>query len=84
LQLFIEKSDGTLQNPTLDNKIMPSYFYNLLFFYSEENSNISLFVAQCDLYSEDTKENRGHVYNPSSANASSLNGTYIIMKIYTF
>ncbi|KAF1802058.1 hypothetical protein FB192DRAFT_1376039 [Mucor lusitanicus] len=33
----------------------------------DDDSNISLFVVQCDLYSEDGKEPRGHVYNPSSA-----------------
>ncbi|GAN09336.1 VosA [Mucor ambiguus] len=33
----------------------------------DDDSNISLFVVQCDLYSEDGKEPRGQVYNPSSA-----------------
>ncbi|CAO3655476.1 unnamed protein product [Mucor fragilis] len=33
----------------------------------DDDSNISLFVVQCDLYSEDGKELRGQVYNPSAA-----------------
>ncbi|CEG74605.1 hypothetical protein RMATCC62417_09786 [Rhizopus microsporus] len=48
LQLFIEGSDGILQNAV------------------EDASNVSLFVVQCDLYSEDGQDHRGHVYNPSS------------------
>ncbi|CEJ02299.1 hypothetical protein RMCBS344292_16307 [Rhizopus microsporus] len=32
----------------------------------EDTSNVSLFVVQCDLYSEDGQDHRGHVYNPSS------------------
>lgn len=35
--------------------------------FSDDDSNISLFVVQCDLYSEDGKELRGQVYNPSAA-----------------
>ncbi|KAI9270060.1 velvet factor-domain-containing protein [Helicostylum pulchrum] len=33
----------------------------------EDESNLSLFVVQCDLVSEDGKEQRSHVFNPSSA-----------------
>jgi hypothetical protein len=33
----------------------------------DDDSNISLFVVQCDLYSENGKEQRGQVYNPSTA-----------------
>ncbi|KAI8056535.1 velvet factor-domain-containing protein [Gilbertella persicaria] len=41
---------------------------------NDDDCNISLFVVQCDLYSEDGKEQRGHVYNPSST--TSPNGTF--------
>ncbi|CEP09309.1 hypothetical protein [Parasitella parasitica] len=33
----------------------------------DDDSNISLFVVQCDLFSENGKERRSQVYNPSSA-----------------
>ncbi|KAI7904123.1 velvet factor-domain-containing protein [Cokeromyces recurvatus] len=55
LQLFIENPDGSLQNVTSDD---------------DYSSKLSLFIVQCDLYSEDGKEQRIHVYNPSLLAAS--------------
>ncbi|KAI9483747.1 MAG: velvet factor-domain-containing protein [Benjaminiella poitrasii] len=37
------------------------------------NSKLSLFVVQCDLYSEDGEKQRGYVYNPSSFVSSTTN-----------
>ncbi|KAI8367430.1 velvet factor-domain-containing protein [Choanephora cucurbitarum] len=42
---------------------------------NEDDCNISLFVVQCDLYSEDCKEQRGHVYNPSSSSSVASNAS---------
>ncbi|KAI8880868.1 hypothetical protein K501DRAFT_254273 [Backusella circina FSU 941] len=49
IQLYIERSDGTLKNAI------------------DDADNISLFVVQCDLFSEDGRESRNHVFNPSIA-----------------
>ncbi|KAI8642958.1 velvet factor-domain-containing protein [Parasitella parasitica] len=38
----------------------------------DDDSNISLFVVQCDLCSENGEEQRSHVYNPSSAAPASV------------
>lgn len=45
---------------------------------SEDESNLSLFVVQCDLVSEDGKESRSHVFNPSSATSPPASSGIII------